>query len=154
MSNMLRITSLTAAVAVVLAAACSSEGPLSPTPNAPSFAKSGAPVTVGATGAVDPTATGATGGASNRPAPTSGLPGTSFTARADSISNVPLTVYYAAPSTWIVGGYVFESTWLTRLTDTKVPFAVGACLTVTFTPSNTGVYNATDIVSQAASKCP
>ncbi|MDB4874038.1 MAG: hypothetical protein JWM41_484 [Gemmatimonadetes bacterium] len=146
MSNIRHITCLTAAIAVVLAAACSSEGPVAPTPNAPSFAKSGTTVSVGA---VDTTTS-----ASNRPAPSSGLVGTSFTARADSISNVPLTVYYAAPSTWVVGGHVFESTWLTRLTDTKVPFAVGACLTVTFTPSNTGVYNATDIVSQVPSKCP
>ena len=96
---------------------------------------------------------GATGGGAGRTAQ-SGLVGPSFTARVDSISNVPLTTYYAAPSTWGVGGYVFESTWMTRLKSTAAPFAVGACLTVTFSTSSTGAYVASDIRTEVPSKCP
>jgi len=155
MSSVIRLACLAAAVAFAGATACSNDGPSAPTPNAPNFAKSGtAPSGGGGGGSVGVDSTGGGGGGGGGGTTQSGLSGSSFTARVDSISNVPMTTYYAAPSTWGVGGYVFESTWDTRLKSTAAPFAVGVCLTVTFSTNGLGAHIASDIRTEVPSKCP
>ena len=146
MTSLSRIVSLAAAVAFVGAAACSSEGPTSvPSPSAPSFAKSGTASSGGGGGGG--------GGGSTSPAPNSPPVAPSYTARIDSIGEVPALLYYGTPSVWKIGGYIFESNSLTHLKPINGSLVVGACVSVTFSNSVTGAYVASEIKTELQSMC-
>ena len=145
MSNASRIASLAAAVAVLGAAACSNDGPTAaPAPSAPSLAKSG----------TAPSGGGGGGGGGSSSGTQSGPPvAPSYTAKIDSIGEVPTLMYYGTPSVWKIGGYIFESNYLTHLKALAGPLVVGACVSVTFSNSITGAYIASEIKTESPSKC-
>ena len=154
MSNASRIASLATALAVLGAAACSNDGPTAaPTPSAPSFSKSGTAPSGGSGGGGG----GGGGGSvdtSTNSSPTGGPPvAPSYTAKIDSIGEVPTLMYYGTPSVWKIGGYIFESNYLTHLKALEGPLVVGACVSVTFSNSVTGAYLASEIKTELASKC-
>lgn len=149
MSSTHRIVSLAAAVALIGAAACANDGPTAaPSPRAPSFAKSGTAPSGGSSGGAIDTSTSTSSSSPSGPpvAP-------SFDARIDSIGAVPTAMYYGTPSVWKIGGYIFESNYLTHLKPATGPLVVGACVAVTFSQSYTGAYVASEIKTQDVSKC-
>jgi hypothetical protein len=119
-------------------------------PNAPRLAKSGTAASGGSGG-------GGGGGGIDAPTNSPGQSGPpvapSFTARIDSIGVVPTALYYGSPSEWTIGGYLFEANSLTHLRTTNGPLVVGACVSVTFSQTYTGAYLASEIRSEAPSKC-
>ena len=62
-------------------------------------------------------------------------------------------MYYGTPSTWTIGGYVFEANYLTHLKTPEGPLVVGACVSVTFSNTVTGAYMASEIKTELQSKC-
>jgi len=140
-----RFTQLALGAAAVLAAACSDLSNPLVGPTAASFSKSGTAPS-GGSSKTDTTTK------SPSPSP-SGIPvAPSYTARLDSIGVIPTAVYYGTPSTWTIGGYTFQGSYVTHLKTLNGPLVVGACVSVTFTEFD-GVYNASEIKSEQASKC-
>ncbi|AHG92965.1 hypothetical protein J421_5430 (plasmid) [Gemmatirosa kalamazoonensis] len=140
-----RLLSLTAAVALVGATACSNDGPAAPALGAPSLSKSGTAASGGSGGG---------GGGDNSTSTTSGPPvAPSYTARIDSIGVVPTAMYYGTPSEWTIGGYRFEANSLTHLKAPEGPLVVGACVSVTFSVTYTGAYLASEIKTEQQSRC-
>jgi hypothetical protein len=148
-----RFTYLALGAAAVLAAACSDvSNPLS-APDTPSFAKSGTAPSGGGGGGGGGGGKVSTDSSTNSPASPSGIPiAPSYTARIDSIGVVPTAMYYGTPSTWTIGGYVFQASYLTHLKPLNGPLVVGACVSVTFTEYD-GVYNTSEIKTEQQSKC-
>lgn len=150
-----RLTALFAlAAAGTLAAACSDVAGPAVRPTAPSLAKSGTAPSGGGTGG------GKNGGGrvdsstKSTPSAPNGPPvAPSYTARIDSIGVVPTAMYYGTPSVWKIGGYIFESGYLTHLKPLAGPLVVGACVSVTFSTTVTGAYFASEIKTELASKC-
>ena len=152
-----RIASLAAAVAFVGVAACSNDGPSAPTPGAPLLSKSGTAPSGGGGGGGGG---GKNGGGSvdsstspSKSAPNGPPVAPSYSARIDSIGEVPTAMYYGTPAVWKIGGYIFESGYLTHLKPLAGPLVVGACVSVTFSTTITGAYFASEIKTELASKC-
>jgi hypothetical protein len=148
-----RIASLATAIAFVGVTACSNDGPAAPTPSAPLLAKSGTAPSGGSGGGKNGGGTVDSSTSPSKSAPNGPPVAPSYTARIDSIGEVPTAMYYGTPSVWKIGGYIFESGYLTHLKPLAGPLVVGACVSVTFSTSTTGAYLASEIKTEAASKC-
>ena len=114
-----RFSQLALGAAAVLAAACSDLSNPLMTPSTASFSKSGTAPS-GGSSKTDTT----TKPTSSSP---SGIPvAPSYTARIDSIGVIPTAVYYGTPSTWTIGGYTFQGSYVTHLKTLNGPLEVGA----------------------------
>jgi hypothetical protein len=150
-----RIVRCSAALALAAVAACSSERLTSAAPHGPSLAKSGTVASGGGSSGGNTGGGGSTTPSSpSSPSSPSGPPvAPSYTARIDSISNVPTALYYGQPSSWIVGGYLFQANSATHLKAAAGPLVVGACATVSFYDDGLGGYIMTELKTVDPSKC-